>query len=923
MSAPKSQRGKRTSKLRSVLLLENDLRAGELRAQMLNIEQPHDERFMVDVAKDEKEAINLINKKRFEFLLVDLLLKEGSSASIQTIITDEIVDDSMNGSKVAKRLLEYHRKIHREKPTAPRRLRTVIYSGAVLPRGYEGQRLKVKLLCDGAHEVVSCAPQEMKNVLRSLTDMCELEREMKETISGQNWIGKIVKHLGCGISIIGRNWKIWYCSPRNARFSGYDLNTFHDQVCWREYHDFRGLFCPCPGCPAATVMTKSRQVYDCDGLMSLKMDVKGAGTRSLSSSENCRLLPVRDGELKWVYVIASPILSKDKRLLGAVETVVDMNKQYEAFHSVKMLRGDTKIEDRVKPALRIVQWLGYRRVRLFNLSEDGKDVVGVAQLGDGLRMKCFEGHRFSSSQSAISLSATPSAQDFIIRSGPGFEADVFGKEHCKEYVEFVLRDMSNRNSPGAPIGTLVIDDVKEAGAECNRIYEREDIERLKPVADYVANVLTAYRKMRRDQAFIRYAQSLRSLESFLDKKPAAPVDMSVEKQAQKLQKALIGKLTTIFKKEPYCKGFHARFVSGDGGLNVFGGFGPYSQFARPVKLQDQSSLSARCINEKRFLLVDVKEELCPSFEEFKARTPETSNQRAWCNNIRVLGCSPILWGNIEIGALAIQAEAPDFFSPDAKQFVKDICNIIARVLGPIQQEYDYYTFWENAAYAFRGPASILCDSIERQWLFERDQTKIEDHERRLALAKFLFIKADTFHFETGQTGEMTPERTIESLPALWKRWCAIFSGFIHCGRKTVNLELPNDQTISEFSNFDINSDIQLLTEIIFNVFENAWKACKKMIRIGAQIDDGHLIIRFEDDGDGIRDEAYAYMRADPISGNRRFHLTFETGAIKGSGLGWKWSKRHADMLDVRLIPFQKGTLTGATIEVRIPITKSM
>ena len=228
-----------------------------------------------------------------------------------------------NGSKVAKRLLEFDRKIHKVLPSSRRQLRPIIYSSA---GGAEADpETRVRVLDDGAFAFISREQEEMDSVLNTLAHMYELQKEMQHYIHEDTWVSRIMKNLGCGISIVDRNWKIWYCSEKNAESSGLDINAFHDRVCWREYHRFDGRIFPCPECPANMVMQSElcgsphrrytrciterlpfeHSLHACKWPNNIGGVCNQKGER-LQACRNFLLAPLRDSTPKWLYVLASP-----------------------------------------------------------------------------------------------------------------------------------------------------------------------------------------------------------------------------------------------------------------------------------------------------------------------------------------------------------------------------------------------------------------------------------------------------------------------------------------------------------------------------------------------------------------------------------------------------------------------------------------
>jgi two-component system sensor histidine kinase PhoQ len=113
---------------------------------------------------------------------------------------------------------------------------------------------------------------------------------------------------------------------------------------------------------------------------------------------------------------------------------------------------------------------------------------------------------------------------------------------------------------------------------------------------------------------------------------------------------------------------------------------------------------------------------------------------------------------------------------------------------------------------------------------------------------------------------------------------------------------------------DIDPDLRFrgdesdLTEILGNILDNAFKWCRKAIRISAKIDDGWLRIRVEDDGPGIDgvDSARVLLR-----GARADE------SVPGHGIGLAVVREIVEAYDGR-INIDNSALGGALIDLHLP-----
>jgi hypothetical protein len=938
-----------------ILLIENNPESGRTRAEQIRLFEHPKRQYDVVLARDETEARDLIDGQAFEFMLVDLLLKEGSSAENISEIGDEHVDDPENGAWVTRRLLDHHREVHHEKPQDPRQLRPIIYSAARLEE-HEADRIRVKILCLGAYDFMSRAPREMEDVLLSLGDMCDLQEEMNRVKEGKGWVSTVINNLGVGISIIGKSsCKIWYCSPKNAVYSGLDPNRFHDGVCWHEYYDLRGLHVPDPESPAFMVMDSTLCPYprkrdhrcitrrypfkkldrSCSHPSGIGEACPTAG-ELLNSYTNCRLLPIRREDLKWVHVIAAPIWSEDgKRVIGAVETVIDFHDSYQAYWDRQLLAGEVSAEEMLEPALHIAQWLGYARAQLFRLSGGRKELVPMTHVDSREPLVDFKARRFPVTSSLVTAALNSPGPHEAIHAGPGLAGEEVNRTEGQQYLELVLRDAGTDDV----LGTLVVDNVGEAGDENRHAFTKEDLARLRPVARYAAHILTLQSRFDQQSALQRREHDLRDLDLRADIEQTDTAEKPLREQAEALRCFLTEQLAHLLEKEPDVVGFHFRFRQPDGSLRLYRESDPYTQYAKQKDIApgDRDSLSALCFREKRMQLkVEAQEE--PGLLSFRRAIRESSlspaekqKALAWCDSIRALGCFPIYFGSRGIGVLAVQSRAADLFASRSADYMSDICNLVARILGPVAQEEDHYDFRENAAYAFYGPASTIRDIAETRWAHEDDPAKRAPVEGEYALAWLLVTKATNFLMARRGAPPRLPQSKAVDAQSLWRRWCAIFRGMSEYSRKSIDLVLHEAGPNPILTGVELRTDEMLLTEVVYNIFENAWKACSGTVRVEVSLAEDGLVIDIKDDGQGIND---AYIEESSDSGGlmtRRGasriweggHSDFEIDTTQGAGLGLKFSKRHADLLGVALHAFAHGGINGgAHFRIVIPVQRT-
>lgn len=929
-----------------ILLLENQPESAQRRAEVISLFQHPSRIYRVRIASNRNEAQSLIDEQRFEFMLVDLLLRPDSSADTVAAISDEQIDDEENGVQVAKDLLHYHRTFYGEKPNDSHQLRSIIYSSAPLEES-DLHRLRVKILCSGACDVISRAAPEMQDMLESLGDLCDLQEEMNEVIAGHTWMSKVVNSLGVGISIIGKNQKIWYCSPKNMGYSGLKPEEFHDRVCWLEYHDFQGLFSSCPECPADMVINGractdpearkyacitrrypfSQLERSCAHEGWIGKDCSAAG-KAIESYSNCRLLPIDGKDLKWVHVMGAPIDSADgSRVIGAVETVIDLDRAYKGYWEQQILAGKISAKELLEPALHIVNWLGYSRAQVFRLSDGGEELVGISQI-DGQSGGDFSGQRIPIAGSLVACALQGDPRRSAVSTNLEFGRGRLDREDDCQTMEFVFRD-SRDNSV---VGTLLVDDFRRQDTPATSEFSANDLGRLQQVADYMAHII-ALQKEYDDRAALRRAiDNMRSLEVEAETSLGSVKDAPLEQQAEDLRVFLATQLRLQLSQEPDLVGFHLRFLR-DGQLHLYQGLGVYSREGKtePISPDDPQSLSAECFRTGQCCIRAADSPEFPEFRAFyqKVRDSQMPMEKKhavleWCDSVNMLGCFPIYFGKRGLGTLAIQSRASDFFKSKAKDFITGVCNVLARVLGPIAQEQYYHEFHEGTAYAFYGPASNLRDIAHNHWLSEDDPQTREIVEGEYALAWLLVTKANNFFRANRPDQPVVCNSRDVPLRPLWNRWCAIFRGICQYTNKQVALEILQPRDEPAIDDIEIHGDAMLLSEIVYNIFENAWKACEDTVIVSAACMEGKFVVDVKDNGAGIPDaftsceQGGPAVEADPSIWSDG-HQDFETGTNKGFGLGLKWSKKYADLMGVRLRAFPHGGINGgAHFQIIIP-----
>ena len=117
--------------------------------------------------------------------------------------------------------------------------------------------------------------------------------------------------------------------------------------------------------------------------------------------------------------------------------------------------------------------------------------------------------------------------------------------------------------------------------------------------------------------------------------------------------------------------------------------------------------------------------------------------------------------------------------------------------------------------------------------------------------------------------------------------------------------------ITEIS--EINSDVRILRNILFNLITNASKYSDegKKIKVDCAQEDNMITFHVRDEGIGIPEEDFKHMF-------QRFFRASNAGNVQGTGLGLNIVKRYADLLQGS-INFTSSYGEGSTFSISIPI----
>jgi len=121
-----------------------------------------------------------------------------------------------------------------------------------------------------------------------------------------------------------------------------------------------------------------------------------------------------------------------------------------------------------------------------------------------------------------------------------------------------------------------------------------------------------------------------------------------------------------------------------------------------------------------------------------------------------------------------------------------------------------------------------------------------------------------------------------------------------------------DADLSEVGDAYVMADLQRLKQIMLNLFSNAVKYNRPggAIRVGAELDDGIVMVRVSDTGPGIAAEDLPRLFT-PFD-----RIGAEASDVEGTGLGLSLSRRLAEAMGGTLLAMSE-LGTGSTFELRL------
>jgi GAF domain-containing protein/ActR/RegA family two-component response regulator len=541
------------------------------------------------------------------------------------VLMDQVLLNGMDG-------LQATRIIHGEYPA----IRII-----VLTQYGDGESSR-QALESGAYRYVflPCLDEEITNLMKYSASLAKLEQGLEDARS-IGWMQQIADEPGMAISIIDRTYRVLYANTGQRQLAGQDYRP--GGICWVEFHQAYLQNEPCIWCPVKPLFETGEPIRKTAVLF-------------------------KRGRAQYYETSASPIFDQDGRtILAARKWGIEVTAR--EIIDRRTLEAAT-LEQRLDAVLERIRMLGYSRVRLYELSEDGLFLIGRKERG-GTNVPFSEIH-FAVKDDRYSQVTLASSAPRIYKAaqyGPtqlDYELDRVGLE---EWLDVPLC-----TSEGGFVGKITIDNriigpLRPDRESRPKPINEEHFELLMKVATFAANAIS----WERDQSRIgREAEKLRNLR-------AIDADIASE----------LGVMTVVQRTLLACvdlTGASSAHISlRDGGkLIKVAGIGPYSDIVeRELSMDLHRDVPAvwAILAGEPYIANDAQRDAY--IAKWVARTTDR-DARTTIDSTGSFASFPLSFEGEMIGALSLQSGRKDFFTEEICDFVKDLQPRLARALRNAQ-----------------------------------------------------------------------------------------------------------------------------------------------------------------------------------------------------------------------------------------------
>jgi signal transduction histidine kinase len=215
-------------------------------------------------------------------------------------------------------------------------------------------------------------------------------------------------------------------------------------------------------------------------------------------------------------------------------------------------------------------------------------------------------------------------------------------------------------------------------------------------------------------------------------------------------------------------------------------------------------------------------------------------------------------------------------------------------------------FLRRVAHDIASPTGVTMTVLDELATAERPRPELIAMARRslrrlMRLSEHLALVAEL------EAGSMQPEPALVELRSLVKQ--AVDDAVAIDGRKDVvaACDLPGATLL-------VQGDSKMLLVVVREIVGNALKLASSRVEVTLRVEDGHAVVRVDDDGPGFTEEAKATL-------GQRF---VRRGSTRGLGLSLSMAKdilrdhRGSLELEASILPPGRRGLTGAAVIVTLP-----
>jgi len=410
-------------------------------------------KFSVEAAGNARDALELVNKFKFNCALIDQVLE-----------IDE--GDILDG-------IDLTYEIHNINPD----IAVIVFSG----KENESAQSRKRALEAGVYGYIykPFTVHQIRDILdsliSSLRDLQEIKTQLETPHRERMVLRNMLEQMGVGVSIVDKNYRIWYVNKILEEMT--EGNVKKGNICWYAYRQDINQTAPCHYCPIKKMFSTSE------------------------IQKRIVLYNIND-KLKYFEKVASPIYSKKGEVIAALECTNDVTES-EILHKMERQFEDAiELDKRLEIILQYINELGYDRARIYLLSHDKKEMIGKKEVGGSLKVP-FETYR-------LPIEGDKYWEKLIKTKKPQIFNGEYGKHRWFE--ELGLEDVVNwLEMPLIIEGDRIIGAVAIDYKFSKRTFSDEDTKKLKP---YIALAASSLEISQRYQAVIDDSEKLRRVREF-------------------------------------------------------------------------------------------------------------------------------------------------------------------------------------------------------------------------------------------------------------------------------------------------------------------------------------------------------------------------------------------------------------------------